>query len=194
MHVRRKSPTRGRASRADVARRVAFLVRALTHAEITNSSFAKRAVAKSRDCLHSYGTQMFRFVLLASGMLPFSPPGAAPRACSSRLAVVEVDTTVDAATMNPSQFLRPRSAGGPRYPTDLRDQRVQGDVRATFVVDTLGRVVRGSSGILEESHPAFGQAVCTFLNTAAFAPVVIDGKRVAVRIVGMRFAFSTRGG
>lgn len=136
---------------------------------------------------------MFRFVHFMSSVLLFSPPVASPRACT-RLAVVEADTTVDATATNPTHLLHQRSAGGPRYPIDLRDQRVQGDVRATYVVDTLGRVVRGSAGILEESHPAFGQAVCAHLSTVAFDPVVIAGKRVSVRVVGARFLFSTSGG
>lgn len=136
---------------------------------------------------------MFRFVLLAGSMLLVSPPAASPRACT-RLAVVEVDTTVDVIATGRQQLLHQRSRGGPRYPIDLRNQRVQGDVRAVFVVDTLGRVVRGSSGILEESHPAFGQSVCEYLRNAEFDPVVIAGKRVSVRLVGMRFLFSTRGG
>jgi len=54
--------------------------------------------------------------------------------------------------------------------------------------------MRGSAGILEESDPAFGQSVCEFLRSAEFEPVVLEGKRVSVRIVGMRFLFRTRGG
>ena len=136
---------------------------------------------------------MFRFVLLTSSVLVFAPPSVSPRPCT-RLSAIEVDTTIDVTATGPSRLLQQRSSGGPRYPTDLRNQRVQGDVRASFVVDTLGRVVHGSSGILEESHPAFGQSVCEFLRNAAFEPVVVGGKRVAVRFVGMRFMFSTSGG
>ena len=136
---------------------------------------------------------MFRLVLLTSGVLVFTPPEVSPRPCTS-LSVVEVDTTVDVSATGPSRLLHQRSSGGPRYPIDLRNQRVQGEVRASFVVDTLGRVARGSSGILEESHHAFGQSVCEFLRNAEFEPVVVGGKRVSVRFVGMRFMFTTSGG
>ena len=135
---------------------------------------------------------MFLYILLTSSVLGFARPAVSPRPCT-RLSVIEVDTTVDVTTTGASRLLHQRSFDGPRYPIDLRNQRVQGDVRASFVVDTLGRVVRESSGILEESHPAFGQSVCEFLRNAAFEPVVVEGKRVSVRVVGMRFQFKTRG-
>ncbi len=137
---------------------------------------------------------MFGFVhFLTGSLLLFPSPTISPRACT-KLSAMAADTTIDVTATGPSQFLHQRSDGGPRYPIDLRNQRVWGDVRASFVVDTLGRIIRGSTGILEESHHAFGQSVCEFLRNAEFDPIVLDGKRVTVRVVGMRFRFTTSGG
>ena len=136
---------------------------------------------------------MFAFVLLTGAVLLLPRPASPPRGCTS-LSAVEADTTISMYTTEPSPLLHARSTVGPRYPIALRDQRVPGDVRATFVVDTLGRVIRGSSGILEESDRAFGQSVCDFLRVAEFEPIVVAGKRLTVRVVGVRFLFRTNGG
>jgi hypothetical protein len=136
---------------------------------------------------------MFGFVLFLTASLQWFPPTPdSLRACTT-LAAVEADTTVDVTPTGPSPLLHQRSFGGPRYPTDLRNRHVEGDVRASFVVDTLGRVLRGTTGILDESHHAFGESVCEYLRSAEFAPIVLGGRRVSVRFVGMGFHFRTRG-
>lgn len=66
----------------------------------------------------------------------------------------------------------------PRYPSMLQSAGVEGDVRAQFVVDTLGRVEPGSVKILEKSHDLFGTAVRDALMRARFAPAEAGGRKV----------------
>ena len=66
----------------------------------------------------------------------------------------------------------------PRYPSMLQSAGVEGDVRAQFVVDTLGRVESGSVKILETSHDLFGAAVRNALMRARFAPAEAGGRKV----------------
>ena len=66
----------------------------------------------------------------------------------------------------------------PRYPSMLQSAGVEGDVRAQFVVDTLGRVEPGSVKILETTHDLFGAAVRDALMRARFAPAEAGGRKV----------------
>lgn len=66
----------------------------------------------------------------------------------------------------------------PRYPSMLQSAGVEGDVRAQFVVDTLGRVERGSIRILDTTHDLFGSAVRDALNRARFTPAEAGGRKV----------------
>ena len=66
----------------------------------------------------------------------------------------------------------------PRYPTLLQSAGIEGDVRAQFVVDTLGRVERGSVRILESSHGQFASAVREALARARFTAAEAAGNKV----------------
>ena len=66
----------------------------------------------------------------------------------------------------------------PRYPSLLQSAGVEGDVRAQFVVDTLGRVEPGSVRILESAHENFSQAVRDALVRARFVPAEAGGRKV----------------
>jgi protein TonB len=66
----------------------------------------------------------------------------------------------------------------PRYPSMLQSAGVEGDVRAQFVVDTLGRVEAGSVKILSTSHDLFGTAVRDALMRARFTPAEAGGRKV----------------
>lgn len=68
--------------------------------------------------------------------------------------------------------------GNPRYPTALQAAGLEGDVRAQFVVDTLGRVERGSVRMLDASHELFASAVREALTRARFKPAEAGGRRV----------------
>jgi protein TonB len=66
----------------------------------------------------------------------------------------------------------------PRYPSMLQSAGVEGDVHAQFVVDTLGRVERGSVRILDASHDLFAAAVRDALGRARFKPAEAGGRKV----------------
>jgi protein TonB len=66
----------------------------------------------------------------------------------------------------------------PRYPSMLQSAGVEGDVRAQFVVDTLGRVERGSVRILEASNDQFAAAVRDALTRARFKAAEAGGRKV----------------
>ena len=66
----------------------------------------------------------------------------------------------------------------PRYPTMLQSAGVEGDVRAQFVVDTLGRVERGSVRVLNTTHDLFAAAVRDALGRARFTPAEAGGRKV----------------
>ena len=68
--------------------------------------------------------------------------------------------------------------GNPRYPTTLQSAGLEGDVRAQFVVDTLGRVERGSVRVLDTTHEQFAAAVRDALTRAKFKPAEAGGHRV----------------
>lgn len=66
----------------------------------------------------------------------------------------------------------------PRYPPALQDAGLEGSVHAQFVVDTLGRVERGSVRLLEATHELFGRAVTDALYRARFTPAEAGGRKV----------------
>lgn len=66
----------------------------------------------------------------------------------------------------------------PRYPSMLQSAGVEGDVRAQFVVDTLGRVEQGSVRVLDTTHDLFGSSVRDALFRARFKPAEAGGRKV----------------
>jgi outer membrane biosynthesis protein TonB len=114
---------------------------------------------------------------------------AATRPCGAE-AVLFADTTIDARDTTSRSFLRPLKKDAPRYPDALKRPGVQGDVWASFIVDSLGHVVPGSAKVSEESHPAFGQAVCTFLTGLKLVPIRLNGHAARVLFMNVRFRFT----
>lgn len=76
----------------------------------------------------------------------------------------------------------------PRYPEMLRGQGVEGRVVARFIVDTTGRVEKGSVQIVSAAHPAFEDAVRRVLPAMRFRPAEARGRRVR-QLVDMPFEF-----
>lgn len=111
-----------------------------------------------------------------------------PRPC-----VGLIDAKADTTTLADAPFakaqLRPLGGKGPRYPASLRNAREEGDAVATYVVDTLGHVMRNTAQITAESDRAFGESVCTFLASAKFVPVTIDGRKWTMRVLDQHFKF-----
>lgn len=84
-----------------------------------------------------------------------------------------------------------RASATPRYPDLLRRDRVEGAVRTTYVVDTLGRVELASFQVLDSSHPLFERAVRDALAAMRFAPAEAGGQRVR-QLVEQSFVFALR--
>ena len=76
------------------------------------------------------------------------------------------------------KVILPLPGNAPRYPSMLQSAGVEGDVRAQFVVDTLGRVEQGSVRILDTSHALFATAVRDALARARFKPAEAGGRKV----------------
>lgn len=66
----------------------------------------------------------------------------------------------------------------PRYPQLLRDAGVEGTALVRFVVDTLGRVERGTVQVVESTHPAFAVAVQAVLPQMRFSPARVGERKV----------------
>jgi outer membrane biosynthesis protein TonB len=79
----------------------------------------------------------------------------------------------------------------PVYPASLNAAGVEGEVLASFVVDTLGRSDTTSFKVLKSTDPLFSAAVRTWLPNAQFIPAEISGRKVR-EVVQLPFVFTKR--
>lgn len=79
----------------------------------------------------------------------------------------------------------------PQYPDSLLAFAVEGEVVASFVVDTTGEVVDGSIAIVSETSPAFGHAVREAVAASRFIPAR-KGGRVVRQILFLPYRFTPR--
>lgn len=78
---------------------------------------------------------------------------------------------------------------GPRYPDLLRDQKLEGEVLAQFVVDRDGRADMNTFKVLKSSHELFTAAVRGALPAMQFVPAEVNG-RLVKQLVQMPFQFN----
>jgi protein TonB len=76
----------------------------------------------------------------------------------------------------------------PRYPSMLQAAGVEGTVVMQFVVDTTGRVERGSARAIRSDHALFERAVLDALPRMRFSPAEVDGRKVR-QLVEQAFGF-----
>ena len=81
----------------------------------------------------------------------------------------------------------------PRYPPLLAGAGVEGSVTVQYVVDTLGRVERGSVRIMKPDRSDFERAVREALERMTFVPAEAGGRKVR-QLVEQAFAFELGGG
>jgi TonB family protein len=74
------------------------------------------------------------------------------------------------------------------YPPLLHSAKVEGDVLAQFVVDTLGRPDMETFHVLKSTHELFTSAVQDVLPRCSFRPAQLGGKAVR-QLVQMPFQF-----
>ena len=79
--------------------------------------------------------------------------------------------------------------GIPKYPDILRQAGVEGDVLATFVVDTTGRADPASFKVLRATHELFANAVKQALPAMRFTAAKVGGKKVR-QLVQQPFSFA----
>jgi protein TonB len=80
-------------------------------------------------------------------------------------------------------------SGQPVYPDILRQAGVEGEVLATFVVDTTGRAEVASFKVLRSTNDMFEKAVRTALPRMRFIPAEVGGRKVK-QLVQQPFTFS----
>ena len=77
----------------------------------------------------------------------------------------------------------------PRYPEILKSAGVEGEVLASFVVDTTGKAEPGSFKVLHATHELFASAVRSALPNMLFLPAEVGGKKVK-QLVQQPFVFA----
>lgn len=77
---------------------------------------------------------------------------------------------------------------GPKYPQQLRDAHIEGEVLAQFVVDTTGRVDMNTFKVLKSDNALFSDAVRTALAEMQFDPALV-GDRPVKQLLQQPFEF-----
>ena len=108
-------------------------------------------------------------------------------------AVIVMPTQADERPYIESQVTSPVKLVGvtqfPQYPVLLRSAGVSGEVLMQYVVDTTGRVERGSDRALRTSHELFTLAIHELLPRFRFRPAELQGRKVR-QVVQQEFTFS----
>ena len=111
----------------------------------------------------------------AKGDLPVGPAAFLPQKVYT---AVQVDQMVE----------RYANSAAPVYPPELEARRTEGQVLASYVVDTAGRVDSTTIKVLGSDHPRFTESVRTALTEARFRPATRGGHSVR-QLVQQRFRF-----
>lgn len=77
----------------------------------------------------------------------------------------------------------------PRYPPQLAQSSVSGEVRVRFDVDTLGRPVIPSFAVVASPHPAFSDAVKRVLSEMQFEPARTPGPALQAMVESVEMSF-----
>jgi TonB family protein len=77
----------------------------------------------------------------------------------------------------------------PRYPDSLRVARIEGEVLAQFIVDTLGRPDMTSFKVIKSTHDLFTNTVKASLPNMLFYPAEVGGRKVK-QLIQMPFQFN----
>jgi TonB family protein len=77
----------------------------------------------------------------------------------------------------------------PRYPAEMKQRNIEGEVWADFVVDSTGRIELPTVQVFLSDDAAFERAVRNYLGLARFRPATVGGRPVRQR-VRQRFTFA----
>lgn len=106
-----------------------------------------------------------------------------------QLKLREADTLANAPPGRPLNL----KTASIRYPPELYRKKVQGEVRADFVIDSTGAVVPESVRILSSTHADFSEAVTRHLRALRFEPALRDRRPVCALMHGWPFRFRLDG-
>jgi TonB family protein len=112
----------------------------------------------------------------ARGEVPFGPPSKLTT--DSVFSMLEVDQMVE----------RYEGTAAPVYPEELMALGKEGQVQATYVVDTTGRVDTATIQIMQSDDARFTESVRTALEAMRFRPAKRQGQAVR-QLVSQRFRF-----
>lgn len=118
----------------------------------------------------------------------FSGKGVAGGRSNGVVAAVDNNQTYFEFQVEKPVMQAPGSAT-PRYPEILKSAGVEGEVLASFVVDTTGRAESGSYKVLKTSHELFASAVRNALPNMRFLPAEVGGRKVK-QLVQQPFVFA----
>jgi TonB family protein len=124
----------------------------------------------------SYGARTWGERSAARGELPFGP--VSRLVPDTVFSVLEVDRMVE----------RFEGSAAPVYPRDLLALGTEGLVRATYVVDTTGRVDTTTIQVMISDDPRFTESVRTALGQMLFRPAKRAGRSVR-QLVEQQFRF-----
>lgn len=113
------------------------------------------------------------------------PQGAA--CCAGANALGSGDNVWSERYVEKAAAMRPGTEP-PVYPDLLRTQRITGEVRVRFVVDSAGRVDLARLTVVSSDHALFSRAVETALRRARYLPAEVGGRPVA-QLVEQTFLF-----
>lgn len=131
---------------------------------------------ETRNLAASRGTRRWGQRSRTRGEIPFGPqPVLVP---DTAFSVLEVDQMVE----------RYEGSAAPIYPRELIATGTEGQVQATYVVDTTGRVDTSTFQVIQSDDPRFTESVRTALDGMRFRPAKRAGKTVR-QLVQQRFRF-----
>ncbi len=107
--------------------------------------------------------------------------GGVPQAISSDAVMFEFQVEKQAAAAPGSP--------GPTYPEMLKQAGIEGQVLASFVVDTTGRADMSTFKVITSTHEQFTQAVRRALPQMRFLPAEVGNKKVK-QLVQQPFGFA----
>ena len=125
-------------------------------------------------------------VPLPEGAYVEVPDGADASRLQRKIMLLRGEPYLDSQVEKP--VVQAPGSPAPRYPDELRTTRIQGEVLARFVVDTLGRVEPGSFEVLKASNARLSQAVRDALPSMRFVPAEVSGHKVR-QVVQQPFMF-----
>ncbi len=121
--------------------------------------------------------------------IPPAPDVSAPDVPDSALYGGSV--YVESETDQP--VVRDPSSAAPAYPHALEQQRVEGTVTVSFVVDTSGLADSSTMNVRSVTHPLFADAVRAALPSMRFQPAELAGRRVRQLVIQeFRFVLPTQ--